>query len=60
MTKSARRAAHPELAAFVDDMREAFGAVTIDYVNMPGYVYGKPGDCGVVPNLKEKKIVKRH
>jgi hypothetical protein len=54
MTKSSRRAAHPDVAAFVDDMREVFGAVSIDYVNVPGYVFGKPGECGVIPNVEKR------
>ena len=54
MTKTDRRAAHPEMAAFCDEMRDLFGG-QITYVSLPGYEWGARGDVGVVPNVREKE-----
>lgn len=57
MTKADRRAAHPEMAAFCDEMRELFDA-EITYVSLPGYEWGTKGNAGVVPNIKQREIRK--
>jgi len=47
MTKSQRRAAYPELAAFADDIREHFPEAEITHTRMPGYEYGERMPEGV-------------
>ena len=48
MTKTARRESFPEMAAFVDEMREIFDA-KLTYVSLPGYEWGERGEVGVQP-----------
>lgn len=54
--KSSNHAKAPKAAAFVQQMREVFGAdqVTVEYVNEGNFRLGHPGEEGVVPVLPMK------
>jgi len=58
MTKTDRRAAHPEMAAFCDEMRELFDA-EITYVSIPGYEWGERGEVGVIPVVFKRNEKRR-
>lgn len=44
----------PIIAAWVDQMRELFGEVRVNYVNENGIELGKRGPEGVVPQLEKR------
>lgn len=52
--RTSNHAKAPKAAAFVSQMRELFGSVTVEYVREGEFVLGQPGPEGVVPVLPMK------
>jgi hypothetical protein len=54
MTADKNRQQMPNIAAIVDEFREAFGEITVTYAEENGIIKGKVGERGIVPVLERK------